>query len=51
MEIKAISYRFTINILIRVHGSTLGKNLLAFLQHLAAFGGQMRISRIATYSV
>jgi len=31
--------------------ATSGKNLPAFLQHLAAFGGQMRISRIATYSV
>ena len=30
---------------------TLGKNLPAFLQHLAAFGGQMRISRIITCSV
>ena len=30
---------------------TSGKNLPAFSQHLAASSGQMRISRIATYSV
>jgi len=30
---------------------TLGKNLPAFLQHLAAFGGQMRIPRTITCSV
>ena len=28
-----------------------GKNLPAFLQHLAAFGGQMRIPRTTTCSV
>ena len=51
LDRQEIPYRHSAQIKASLLNATSGKNLPAFLQHLAAFGGQMRIPRTLTCSV